>query len=114
MHGFDLQFETFHIHEEAKGFNRLLQSGVFTEQDKAFLFNEDHNSARDWPLQAGRPWPEETLTLTPDRVMTYEQMIVELSHIMADAIPSPAFMRQYRNLAVTRRYNNLEHHHDHK
>ncbi len=114
LHGFDLQFETFHIHEEARGFNQLLQSGAFTEQDKAFLFDADQRPASDWPLQAGRPWPQETLTLKPDRVMTFEQMIVELSYIMADAIPSPAFMRQYRNLAVTRRYNDLEHHHDHK
>lgn len=114
LHGFDLQFETFHIHEEARGFNRLLQSNAFTDQDKAFIFHDDKALAHDWPLQSGRRWPQETLTLKPDRVLTYEQMIVELSKIMAAVIPSPAFLQQYRNLAVTRHYNTQEHLHDHQ
>lgn len=105
LHGFDLQFETFHIHEEARGFNDLLQSGAFTEADTAFFFEADRNLACDWPLQDGRPWPQETLTLVPDRVMTYEDLIVELSKIMADTLPSPVFMRTYRNLAQTRKFN---------
>jgi hypothetical protein len=29
LSGFDLEFETFHIHEEARGFRRLLQAGAF-------------------------------------------------------------------------------------
>ena len=89
-----------------------LQAGAFTEDDKAFLFDSGHALASDWPLQEGRPWPEETLTLVPDRVMTYEDMIVELSKIVADTIPSPAFMRKYRNLARLREFNQeVEHVH---
>ena len=113
MQGFDLQFETFHIFEEAHGFNQLLKADAFTERDKTFLFDSNDPLARDWPLQAGRAWPEEALTLQPHRVMTYEQMVVELSQVMADVIPSPAFMRQYRHLAVTRRYNAMGVQHDH-
>ena len=105
LHGLDLQFETLHIHEEARGFNRLLQAGAFTEADKAFFFDHDHGLASDWPLQEGRPWPEETRTLVPDRVMTYEDLVVELSNIVADTMPSPAFLRQYRSLARTRKFN---------
>jgi hypothetical protein len=113
MPGFDMQFETFHIHEEARGFNQLLQAGAFTGQDRAFLVDADQVLAHDWPLQEGHPWPHETLTLKPNHVMTYEEMLVELSRIMADVIPSPAFMRQYRNLAVTRRYNEIGNGHVH-
>lgn len=113
LRGFDLEFETFHIYEEARGFNQLLRADAFTEQDKTFLFDGNNALARDWPLPAGRPWPRETLTLRPNRVMTYEEMVVELSQIMADVIPSSAFMRQYRHLAVTRRYNAMEVQHDH-
>lgn len=113
LHGFDMEFETFHIYEEARGFNKLLQSGALTDEEKAYFFTENRPLARDWPLQDGRPWPEATLTLKPDRVITYEQMIVEFSQIMADAIPSPAFMRKYRDLARTHKFNReVRHEHD--
>lgn len=105
LHGFDMEFETFHIHEEARGFNKLLTSGALTEEDKAYFFSEDRPLARDWPLQDGRPWPAQTLSLKPDRVITYEQMILEMSEILADAIPSPGFMRRYRDLARTNKFN---------
>lgn len=103
--GFDLEFETFHIHEEARGFNKLLESGALTDAERAYFFTENRLLAQDWPLPDGRPWPQATLTLQPDRVITYEQMIVEFSEIMADVIPSPGFMRQYRNLARTYKFN---------
>ncbi len=105
LHGFDMEFETFHIHEEARGFNNLLQSGVLTDEEVEYYFAEDRHMARDWPLQNGHPWPEVALTLKPDRVITYEQMIVELSEILADAIPSPRFMRRYRDLARIYKFN---------
>jgi len=38
-------------------------------------------------------------------VMTYEDLVVELSNIVADTMPSPAFLRQYRSLARTRKFN---------
>jgi uncharacterized protein YndB with AHSA1/START domain len=105
LHGFDMEFETFHIHEEARGFNILLTSGALTLEDKAYFFTENRLLARDWPMQDGRPWPEATLTLKPDRVITYEQMLVEMSEILADAIPSPGFMRRHRDLARTYKFN---------
>jgi len=105
LSGFDLQFETLHIHEEARGFNELLQAGAFTEEDKAFLFESDRTLARDWPLQDGRRWPQETLTLAPDRVITYEELVVQVSEMMANTIPTPAFLRQYRSQARTRKFN---------
>ena len=105
LHGFDMEFETFHIHEEARGFNELLQSGVLGVEDQAYFFGEDRSLALDWPQQDGRPWPEATLTLKPDRVITYEQMIVEMSEILADAVPSPGFLRRYRSLARTYKFN---------
>ena len=103
--GFDIEFETHHIYEEATGFQRLLENGEFTDEELSYLFEEDRTLARDWPLQEGRRWPEETLTLDPDRVITMEQMMVELSETFADTIPSPAFTRTYRDLNRTRHYN---------
>lgn len=108
--GYDLAFETFHIYEEARGFNQLLQTGAFSGADQSYLFDVDRRLALDWPRQDGRPWPEETLSLQPDRIITYERMIVELAEILAEAIPSPAFMRTYRNLARTQRYNGVNGH----
>jgi uncharacterized protein YndB with AHSA1/START domain len=103
--GFDMEFETHHIYEEAAGFGRLIEEGEFTEEETSYLFDEDRTLARDWPLQEGRRWPEETLTLEPDRIITYEEMLVELSKTFAESIPSPRFSRTYRDLDRTRRYN---------
>lgn len=105
LHGFDLTFETFHIHEEARGFNGLLQADAFTGDDTAYLFDADAEPAVDWPLQEGRRWPQETLTLQPDRVITYEELVVELAGILGDLVPSPAFMRTYRDLQRIRRFS---------
>lgn len=103
--GFDMEFETHHIYEEAAGFGRLIEDGEFTEEETSYLFDEDRTLARDWPLQEGRRWPKETLTLEPDRIMTYEEMLVELSKTFAESIPSPRFSRTYRDLDRTRHYN---------
>jgi hypothetical protein len=37
--------------------------------------------------------------------MTYEELLVEVSEILADSVPSPAFLRRYRDLRRTRAYN---------
>jgi uncharacterized protein YndB with AHSA1/START domain len=103
--GFDMEFETHHIYEEAAGFQQLLEGGEFTDEETSYLFDEDRTLARDWPLQEGRRWPEETLTLDPDRTITYEEMLVELSETFAGAIPAPSFTRKYRDLNRTRHYN---------
>lgn len=103
--GFDMEFETHHIYEEAAGFQRLLEGGEFTDEETTYLFDEDRTLAQDWPLQEGRRWPEETLTLEPDRTITYEKMLVELSETFAEAIPAPSFTRKYRDLNRTRHYN---------
>ncbi len=105
LHGFDMQFETFHIFEEARGFNQLLQAGAFTAEDRSYLFDKEQIYALDWPMQEGRPWPKEALDLEPSRVMTYEDLMIDLSQILSDTMPSPAFMRRYRDLRRTWRYN---------
>jgi uncharacterized protein YndB with AHSA1/START domain len=106
--GFDLEFETLHIHEEARGFERLLQQRAFQGADTRFLFDVDRTRARDWPLQEGRRWPEEAQTLVPDRVILYEDFVVELATRLAEATPRPAFLRKHRDLARTRRFNRLD------
>jgi uncharacterized protein YndB with AHSA1/START domain len=106
--GFDLEFETLHIHEEARGFETLLQRRVLQGADTRFLFDADESRARDWPLQEGRRWPEEARTIVPDRVILYEDFVVELACRLAEATPRPAFLRRHRNLARTRRFNGLD------
>ncbi|WP_458186556.1 SRPBCC family protein [Haladaptatus sp. NG-WS-4] len=96
--GFDIEFETFHIYEEADGFQRLMENGELTEEDTSYLFDANRRIAHDWPLQEGRPWPEQALTLEPDRVISYEELLVELSETFAEALPSPKFNREFRDL----------------
>jgi uncharacterized protein YndB with AHSA1/START domain len=107
LHGFDLEFETLHIHEEARGFERLLAAGAFDSPDATYLFDEDRAPAHTWPLQDGRPWPPAALDLVPDRVITYEDLVDELGRALSAALPSPEFLRRYRDPARTRRYNGL-------
>ncbi len=103
LHGFDIEFETFHIFEEARGFEALLRDGGFSAEHTAYLFDRDHAPAVDWPLSHGRRWPAEASTLAPERVLTFEDMLVEVSDRLASAVPSPAFLRRYRDLARIRR-----------
>ncbi|MFC7139940.1 SRPBCC family protein [Halosimplex aquaticum] len=96
--GFDIEFETFHIYEEADGFQRLVEDDAFTDEELSYLFDENRRIARDWPMQEGRPWPDAALTLEPDRTISYEELLVELSETFAESVPSPAFSREYRDL----------------
>lgn len=96
--GFDIEFETFHIYEEADGFQRLLENDEFTDEETSYFFEEDRHIATGWPMQEGRPWPDRALTLEPDRVVSYEGLLVELSETFAEAVPSPRFTREYRDL----------------
>lgn len=105
LHGYDIEFETLHIHEEAQGIQKLLASRAFSQEEESFLFDSDSVLARDWPLQEGRPWPLETLTLRPDSVITYEDAIARITEEVPRSIPSPEFFRRYRDLERTRRFN---------
>ncbi|MFZ5827815.1 MAG: SRPBCC domain-containing protein [Bacillota bacterium] len=105
MHGFDMEFETFHIYEEARGFNQLLRSGAFSGVHADYLFDHDQTLARDWPLPYGQPWPNEVVSLKPDRVITAERLAVEVAEILADRVPPPAFLRTYRSLQRTHKYH---------
>lgn len=96
--GFDIEFETFHIYEEADGFQRLMENDEFTTEDTSYLFHADDQIAHDWPMQEGRSWPDRALTLEPDRTISYEELLVELSEVFAEALPSPKFTREYRDL----------------
>jgi uncharacterized protein YndB with AHSA1/START domain len=109
LHGFDLEFETFHIQEEAQGFNRILRSGGFSKQDQQYLFDENRVLALDVPMEAGRPYPypDEVLTLKADRVLTYEEAAVVTAEMLAEAMPSPRFFRKYRDQKRTRRFNQV-------
>jgi len=44
----------------------------------------------------------------PDRVVTYEDLVDELGRTLSAAMPSPDFLRRYRDPARTRRYNGLD------
>lgn len=105
LHGFDIEFETFHIHEEARGFNRLLRDGAFTGEHAEFLFDRERRLARDIPLQHGREWATQALEVVPVEVLTYEELLVELSRTLADTAPTPRFLRMFRNLERTLRLN---------
>jgi len=99
LHGFDLEFETFHIAEEARGFQALLDAGALHGEDRQFLFDGSRELARSWPCQDGRPWPVEAETLRPDRVITFEDAVVEIAGRLAGTVPPPAFFRAHRDRA---------------
>lgn len=107
LHGFDIEFETFHIQEEIRGFNELLRARAFSDEDKEYLFDEEKIVASDVPMDHGRPYPypEELLTLKADTVLTYEEAAVVTSEMLADSIPGPAFFRKWRDQGRTRRFN---------
>lgn len=105
LRGYDIEFETFHIYEEAQGIEGLFSSRAFSKEDETFLFDSDLLLARDWPLQEGRPWPAQTLTLRADSVITYEDAIARVTEEVSRSVPSPEFFRRYRDLERTRRFN---------
>lgn len=88
LHGFDIEFETFHIQEEIRGFNELLRNGGFSEEQRQYLFDEDCVLAVDVPMDKGRPYPypDEILTLKADTVLTYEEAAVVTAEMLAEAI----------------------------
>lgn len=105
--GLDLEYETWHIQEEVRGFNEILRNGAFSEQDQQYLFDEDRVIARDWPTETGSPYPypDQVLTLRPDAVLTYEEAAVVVTEMLSDSIPGPQFFRKWRNQARTRLFN---------
>lgn len=107
--GFDLEYETWHIHEEIRGFNELLRSGGFAEEQKRSFFEEERVLAIDIPSAQGRPrpYPNEVLSVQPSAVLTYEEAAVAVTEMLAESIPSPRFFRQWRDQARTRRLNRL-------
>lgn len=106
LHGFDIEFETFHIQEEIRGFNEILRTGGFSKEDYEYLFDEDRVIALDIPMDKGRPYlyPDEILTLKADTILTYEEAAVLTSEMLAEALPGPQFFRRYRNQKRTRRF----------
>ena len=107
LHGFDIEFETFHIQEEIRGFNELLRAGAFSTEDQTYLFDEDRVLARNVPMDHGRPTPyaDELLTLKADTVLTYEEAAVVTAEMLSEAIPGPGFFRKWRDQGRTKRYN---------
>ncbi len=109
LHGFDIEFETFHIQEEIHGFNEILRTGGFSPQDHEYLFDEDRLVAWDVPMDKGRPYPypQELLSLKADTVLTYEEAAVLTSEMLAEALPAPQFFRKHRDQKRTRRFNGM-------
>jgi len=99
LRGFDIEYETWHVQEEIRGFNRLLRDGGFSAEDRSYLFDEDRIVARDFPMERGRPhpYPDEVLNLKPDTVLTFEELSVEVAQMLAKSIPGPAFFREQRS-----------------
>ena len=107
--GVDIEYETWHVQEEMRGFNELLRSGGFSEEHGQYLFDQDRAWAYDWPQEKGRPYPypENVLTLKPDRMLTYEEAAVVVSEMLAEAIPGPQFFRKWRDQQRTRQFNQI-------
>ncbi len=109
LHGFDLEYETWHIQEEIRGFNELLRSGGFSKEHRQYLFDKDRVFARDLPMERARPYPypAEVLTRMPDTILTYEEATVVGAEMLADSIPSPRFFRRWRDQKRTRQFNRI-------
>lgn len=105
LHGLDLEFETFHIIEEARGFQSLLDAGAFSGEQSEFLFGNSRELARSWPMQEGRAWPAEAETLVPSRTITFEDAILEIAQRFSTVVPPPAFFRRYRDRARSLRFH---------
>jgi len=110
LHGFDLEFETFHIFEEARGLQSLLDAGVFQREAGQDLFSANREVARSWPMQEGRAWPDEAETIRPDRTITFEDAVLEIAARMSTVVPPPSYFRRYRDRARSlRRHPELRH-----
>jgi len=105
LHGLDLEFETFHIVEEARGFQALLDAGAFRGPVGEYLFGADQAIARTWPLQEGRPWPPQSTTLCPSRTITFEDAVIEIAQRLSTVVPPPAFFRRHRDHARSLRFH---------
>lgn len=105
LHGFDLEFETFHILEEARGFQSLLDAGALAGPASEYLFGASKDIARSWPMQDGRVCPKEVETLRPDRTITFEDAVVEIAQRLSAVVPPPAFFRRYRDRGRSLRFH---------
>ncbi len=75
LEGYSPKFETNHIYEEAEGLNKILNTKSLKEQ-VLYFFDSDRMIAKSWPLQEGRPFPEDLLLkLKPDKVMAYKELV---------------------------------------
>lgn len=105
LHGFDLEFETFHIFEEARGLQTLLEAGAFSGAAGEYLFGANNELARSWPMQEGRAWPAETETIRPARTITFEDAVLEIAQRISTVVPPPSYFRKYRDRARSLRFH---------
>jgi uncharacterized protein YndB with AHSA1/START domain len=105
LHGLDLEFETFHIFEEARGLQALLDAGALHGEASEYLFSASKEVARSWPMQEGRAWPVEAATIRPGRTITFEDAVLEIAQRLSTVIPPPSYFRRYRDRARSLRFH---------